>query len=184
MATTPSSKTIDFSKLKGLADFEFPDADFFKKPDIKKKDITAFKTPEREKAYEAYVRWAASPTALREPKTDKDFERLWKLPTDTVYMSFKKRPDFYERKMKCFWDWVFDRFPDVIHAVYRRAVQNSTADAKIFAELVAKRMEVQAPKPQMPPFMLIGVPQDKINALFVPEGYNESVDGEVVDGNN
>jgi hypothetical protein len=173
-------RSLDFSKLKNIADFEFPEPDFFKKPKTEKTKIQSFQTKEREMAYEAYVRWSATPSDLREPKTDVDFEKVWKLPKDTVYQTFKKRPDFYEKKMKYFWDWVFDKFPDVIHAVYRRAVQNSTADAKIFAELVAKRMAVDAPKPQMPPFMLIGVPQEKINALFVPEGYEEA---EVVDGN-
>jgi len=173
-------KTVDFSKLSKIADFEFPEPDFFKKPKAQKQrnlpSLTkhGFTTEKREDAYLAYIKWAASPESIREPKTEKEFERRWKLPANTAQTSFKTRPDFYEKKMKYFWEWVFDKFPDVIHAVYRRAIQNSTADAKIFAELVGKRMEVNAPKPQMPPFVLIGVPQDKINALFIPEGYEEA----------
>jgi hypothetical protein len=84
--------------------------------------------------------------------------------------------------MKYFWDWVMDKYPDVLHAVYRRAIQNSTADAKIFSDIVAKRMEMLVPQKQkMTPFMLVGVPQEKINALFTPEGYEEAQEAELAD---
>ena len=175
----PKARSLDVTKLPDL--FEFPEPEFFKKPKVKKvKNKQKFKTVERQKAYEAYIRWAATPKSLREPKTEAAFERVWKLPKMTVSRSFKNREDFHQKRMTHFWNWVFDRYPDVIHAVYRRAIQNSTADAKIFSDLVAKRLETTSPvKPKMTPFMLVGVPQEKINALFTPEGVEEA---EVIDG--
>ena len=74
---------------------------------------------------------------------------------------------------------MFDKFPDVIYAVYRRAVTNSTADARIFADIVAKKLDTDMPKTRMTPFVMVGIPQEKINDLFVPESYE---DAEVVDG--
>jgi len=177
-----AKKTTDILNLKVLSEFEFPEPEFFKTPKkIKKKTRRGkFKTRARKAAYEAFLRWSATPRSLREPKTAAEFERIWKLPAMTTSKTFKTREDFHQRRMTHFWNWVMDRYPDVIHAVYRRAITNSTADAKIFSELVAKRMEVSTPtKPKMTPFMLVGVPQEKINALFTPEGVEEA---EVVDG--
>ena len=176
-----AKKVINLSDITGLQNFVFPDKKFFEKPKV---DKPPNKTNDgglikHKDAYEAYIKWAGTPRELREPKTIKEFEKLWHLPNTYVYGNFTNRSDFQERRMKFFWSWMFDRFPDVIYAVYRRAITNSTADAKIFAEIVGKKLETDAPRSKMTPFVLVGVPQEKINNLFVPEGYEEA---EVVDG--
>jgi hypothetical protein len=175
-------RSRDVLDIDVLKEFDFPEPSFFQPPKkiVKKQNRVKFKTNKRKKAYDAFVRWSATPKSLREPKTQAEFERVWKLPIGTVASSFKTREDFHQKRMTHFWNWVFDKYPDVIHAVYRRAIQNSTADAKIFSELVSKRLETTSPtKPRMTPFMLVGVPQSKINALFTPEGVEEA---EVIDG--
>lgn len=175
-------KTSALDKIDNIADFQFPDADFFKKPP--KSEVREYRKKEGNKhnsAYTAYIKWSAMPKDLRDPKTKTMFEKTWKLPKGYCY-TFEKRADFYEKKMKYFWDWVMDKFPDVVHAVYRRAITNSTADARIFADLVKQRMESFAPpKAKMTPFVMVGVPQDKINALFTPEGYEEAQEAELAD---
>ncbi|MGW8289552.1 MAG: hypothetical protein ACWGNP_04700 [Candidatus Bathyarchaeia archaeon] len=186
MARSIDLLDIDIDQLD---EFKFPEPEFYKdatpkqakkSPKGRKRKKSNFLTQERKEAYEAFLRWSATPKELREPKTEAEFERVWKLPASTIYQSFKQREDFHRRRMGYFWNWVFDKYPDVIHAVYRRAIQNSTADAKIFSELVAKKLESQTQtKAKMTPFMLVGIPQHKINALFTPEGVEEA---EVIDG--
>lgn len=172
-----AKKQFDITDITGLSEFEFPEADFFKKPKRKsahKHELTHTANNKHDEAYEAFIQWSATPSKLREPKTMKEFEKVWKLPDRYTSNEFKRRADFHERRLKTFWDWMFDKFPDVIYAVYTRAITKSTADAKIFAELVGKRLEVDQPKSRMTPFVMVGVPQEKINNLFVPESYEEA----------
>lgn len=174
-------KQLDLGNIDNISKFPFPDEKFFKPPKAKKNKQLR-KSGKHKAAYEAYIRWSATPKEIREPKTVQEFEKVWKVPKHYTTNNFVKRSDFYEKKMKYFWDWVMDKFPDVVHAVYRRAIHNSTADARIFAELVAKRMESYAPKKStMTPFVMVGVPQEKINALFTPENYEEAQDADVID---
>ena len=174
------AKQVDLGNIGDISKFPFPDKKFFEAPSKRNKKLV--KQKKHKAAYDAYIRWSATPKELREPKTAVEFEKVWKLPKNYTTSNFVKRPDFYEKKMKYFWDWVMDKFPDVVHAVYRRAIQNSTADARIFADLVAKRMENLAPKKErMTPFVMVGVPQEKINALFTPEDYEEVQDADVLD---
>ena len=177
----PRKKTVDVTSIDKLTDFEFPEPDFFKPPKIKK-TTRKTKLVKHASAYEAFVKWSATPKKLREPKTVKEFEKVWKLPKNYTSSRFRKKRDLHEKKMKYFWDWVMDKYPDVLYAVYQRAVTNSTADAKIFSDIVAKRMDAVAPiKSKMTPFMLVGVPQEKINALFTPEGVEEAEEAQIID---
>ena len=165
-------------KSKGLEsvnpkDFMFPGADFFKKPKGEKPKKRML-TRKHAAAYSAFVKWSATPKAIRDPKSQADFEKRWSLPVNYTSTFFKKREGYYDEQMKHFWTWMFDKFPDVVYAVYRRAVRNSTADAKIFTELIGKKIEESAPKRKIQPFMMIGIPQEKIDAMFVPESYEDA----------
>jgi hypothetical protein len=175
-------KTTDLSDITGLEGFTFPEPEFYKEmmtTGKKAAEVGVESTSRKhDDAYEAYVKWAATPRSLREPKTAKEFEKIWHLPMAYTSTSFTQRSDFQEKRMRFFWNWMYDRFPDVIYAVYRRAITNSTADARIFAEIIGKKLETDAPRAKMTPFVLVGVPQEKINELFVPENYENA---EVVD---
>lgn len=152
----------------------FPEPDFFKPPKTEQHIVR--KSEKHGAAYRAFIRWSATPKPLREPKLMKDFEKQWKLPNRYCSSNFIVRADFHEKKMAAFWNWMFDKAPEVVYAIYRRAITNSTADAKIYIDLISKRLETQKPMPRIQPFMLVGVPQEKIDALFVPE----ALDGELV----
>ena len=151
----------------------FPEPDFFKVPKNSKQHIKKM-TITKKRAYEAYIEWSSKPRALRDPKTVKEFEKTWKLPKGYTSSHFRLTADYHQRKMEAFWRWMFDRAPEVVYAVYRRATQNSTADAKIFLDMIGKRLEAAQPKPKLQPFVMVGVPQSKIDALFTPEGYEEA----------
>jgi len=121
-----------------------------------------------EREYDAFCQWSAMPEAIRNPKTATAFEEKWKIPLGYV-QNFKKRTDFRDRVLRYFWDWMMDSFPNVVYAVYKRAKDGNAPHAKIFAELISKHLEVDKPKSLIQPFMLIGVPQEKIDSLFIPQ---------------
>ena len=131
-----------------------------------------------QKEYEAYCRWAALPRTERKPKTAVEFERKNFLPKGYTNF-FRGRDDFNDKRLTYFWEWMIDLYPDVVHAVYKRAVdKGGSRDAQIFIELLSKKMKLDVPRLQVAPMVLMGVPQEKIDALFVPKGY----DGEVIPG--
>lgn len=136
-----------------------------------------------QKEYDAFCKWAALPKEERKPKTAAEFERKNFLPKGyTNY--FKGRDDFMDKRLNYFWDWMMDLYPDVVHAVYKRSVsaKGSSKDAQIFIELLSKKLNLDKPKLQVQPMVLMGVPQDKIDALFTPKGYDNGViPGTVVD---
>lgn len=175
-------KSFDLSDITGLGELDFPGTGFFETPKSSRKPTAIVdKANKHDEAYQAFIRWSGTPSKLRDPKTIKEFESVWKLPKRYASNEFKRRSDYHERKMKFFWTWMFDKFPDVIYAVYRRAITNSTADARIFADIVGKKLETEAPKARMTPFVMVGIPQEKINDLFIPESYEEA---EVVDADS
>jgi len=128
-----------------------------------------------DKSYIAFCKWASRPRDLRKPRTQMEFEKLWKLPIGYT-TRWKDKEDFQARRLKYFWNWMFDRFPDVMYGVYTRAVGKSSADAKIFAEFVGKKLEQNKPKTRMTPFMLVGVPQEKLSGLFTPPKIEEAIE--------
>lgn len=134
------------------------------------------------KEYEAFCRWAALPKSERKPKTAVEFERKNFLPKNYTNF-FKGRDDFNDKRLTYFWEWMIDLYPDVVHAVYKRAVdKGGSKDAQIFIELLSKKLNLDKPKVQVSPMVLMGVPQEKIDALFTPKGYDGSiVPGEVME---
>ena len=125
--------------------------------------------------YHDFCQWAALPEELRKPKTQAEFERAKKLtPYQTT--EWKKRDDFYGLRLKYFWDWMFEEFPNVVYAVIKRAKRKSSADARIFADLIGKKLEVDKPRINMQPIFMIGVNQNDIDRFQIPEGYEDVVE--------
>lgn len=133
------------------------------------------KKDKHEEAYDAFCKWAAMPEEVRTPSTQVAFEKKWGLPRNYT-SKWKEKEDFQAKRLKYFWNWMFDKFPDVVYAVYRRATRNSSSDAKIFAELVGKKLETDQPKTAMLPMIVMGVPQDKIDRLFTPQTIIDAAD--------
>lgn len=127
--------------------------------------------------YDKFCNWAALPKDLRKPPTAVAFEKKYMLPKGyTNY--FKARDDFPTKRWTAFWDWMADLYPDVVMAVYNRAVSKTKGSDKaagIFIDLLSKKMNLDAPRVSVQPMVLMGVPQDKIDALFVPKDYKDAV---------
>jgi len=128
-----------------------------------------------EDAYKAFCKWAALPQEVRIPQTQDEFEKKWMLPKGYT-SKWKEKEDFQANRLKYFWNWMFDKFPDVVYAVYKRAIRNSARDATIFAQLIGKKLETEKPVAQINPFVLVGVPQERIDKLFVPKNYDKVYD--------
>ena len=132
------------------------------------------------KEYEEFCRWAAMPKDVRDPDTALAWERKHMMPKGyTNY--FKQRDDFNDKRLTYFWEWMMDLYPDVVYAVYKRAIGKSSKDAGIFIDLLSKKMNLDKPRLEIQPMVLVGVPQDKIDKLFVPKEYQEAqiIPGEV-----
>lgn len=128
------------------------------------------------KQYDAYCRWAALPKELRDPNTAVKFEKRYKLPKGYT-TNFLHRSDFHGKRATYFWNWMMDLFPDVVYSMYKRSLDKSSTDAKAFADIIAKHLDLQKPAPTITNFTLVGVSQDKIDKLFTPKEY---IDGEEV----
>lgn len=125
------------------------------------------------KEYDEFCKWASLPKDVRRPKTALEWERQKLLPRG-YSDHFKARDDFSDKRLAYFWDWMMDLYPDVVYAVYRRAKDKSSKDAGIFIDLLSKKMKLDAPRLTVAPMILVGVPQDKIDNLFVPKEYHEA----------
>ena len=125
--------------------------------------------------YDAYCKWVALPKEQRKPQTIGNFEEKWHLPKGYTPF-FHQRKDFQQNRLMYFWEWMMDKLPDVVNAIYRRAMGRSSKDASIFVELIAKHINLNKPSIQVSPMMLVGVPQERINDLFVPKSYRDIKD--------
>ena len=137
-------------------------------------DIKQFKTGSKyEKEYDEFCRWSALPKDLRKPKTGVEFEKKHMIPSGYTDF-FRRRDDFQDRRLTYFWEWMMDLYPDVVYSIYQRATNKKGSDkaAGIFIELLSKKMNLDKPRLQVQPMVLMGVPQEKIDALFTPKGYD------------
>jgi len=167
----PSFTDIDLDKK-----IPVPSLDFLRKENkAEQTGNRSGKLVKYEKEYDAFCRWISLPSEERDPKTESAFEKKWKLPSRTS-ISFRQRADFRNKRLLYFWEWMLDKLPDVFYAVYKRAKGKSSADARIFAEIITKHMDVQKPQNQITNIVISGVDQNKINDLFVPADMREVED--------
>ena len=104
-----------------------------------------------ERAYDAFCRWSSLPHEIRSPKTLQQFEKKWKIPIGYT-RNFRDRDEYRQKQLTYFWEWVLDHFPNVVYATYRGALKGSSAQSKIFTELVAKHLDIEKPVEKIQPF--------------------------------
>lgn len=121
------------------------------------------------RAYDAFCRWISLPEDERDPKTITGFERKWKVPNG-YSTTFRQRGDFVEKVFRYFWDWMIDHWPMVVKSIYKGALKGNATQAKTFAELISKRVDMDKPVQQIQPLMIVGVPNERIEKLFIPKG--------------
>jgi len=158
------------SKAENVEDIPIPDPSYLRKITKATKDG---KLDKYAKEYDKFCQWSSLPKEEREPKTQDKWERKYKIPKGYSY-SFRQRKDFQNRRLAHFWDWMMDKFPDVVNAMYKRAIDKSSVDARAFAELIAKHIDVEKPQSIIQPLAIIGVPQDKIEKLFTPKTFENT----------
>ena len=127
-----------------------------------------------EREYDAYCRWIATPEQERHPKSVGLFETKWKIPK-TYSSSFRTRGDFKQKVIGYWYEWLLDKWPTIAYSAYEQAKKGNSAHIKIFADLMAKHLDTEKPKATIQPFMIVGVPQEKINKLFIPDDIQEVV---------
>lgn len=129
-----------------------------------------------DREYDAFCRWISLPQNEREPKTETAFEKKWRLPRRTS-LAFRRYRDFRNRRLLYFWEWMFDMLPEVASAIAKRAMaKGGSADARIFAEMISKHMDVQKPQNQITNIVIQGVSQDKLDNLFIPDDMQDVED--------
>ena len=129
---------------------------------------TPMKTTKYEKEYDAFCHWTALPEELRNPKTLGQFERRWGIPKNYT-AHFREREDYQSRRLKYFWNWYMELWPNLIYRAYQRAMKTSTADFKALSELVARNAEAVAPKMAVTPLVILNVAPEKTEKLFEPK---------------
>lgn len=123
-----------------------------------------------EKAFDDFCRWSSVPKGNRRPESEAEFERKYGLAAHHCYNIFKKRKDFQERCFKYMFEWIRELYPEFIHKMYLAAVKDKNASAiKFFSEMVAQDLTAGKPAPAAQPLMIVGVPQEKIDRLFIPD---------------
>lgn len=154
-------------------------------PDFKEnKDMVEAMKPKRElykreAEYEAYCEWCATPQQEREPKTQLGFERKYHLSPGYT-RNFRKRAEFRLKVFKLMLEYWIDKYPNLVYAQYKKAVkEGDTNAAKLVSEIISKNLDVEVEKKTVQPFVLVGVPQEKIDRLFTPP---EVIEGEEVNG--
>ena len=127
------------------------------------------------KEFEEFCKWSALPKELRKPKTAQEWERKNKIARGYTHY-FKTREDFRTKTLTYFWDWMMDMYPDVVYAVYQRATNKKGSDkaAGIFIDLLSKKMNLDKPRVQVQPMVLMGVEQSAIDKLFTPKDYTNA----------
>lgn len=126
------------------------------------------------KEYEKFCQWSALPKDERKLKSAAAFEKKYRIPIGYTN-KFRLRKDYQTKRLEYFWEWMFEKLPDVVLAMYKRAVKNSSVDARYFAEMISKHMDIEQPAQQLQNFFLVGVSQEKINGLFTPKKFDDNI---------
>lgn len=83
--------------------------------------------------FNLFCQWSALPRTVREPKEQKQLAE--QLGVDEATLSiWKQHPEFAHNRSYLIKRWIGEDMPDIMHAVKKRALAHSTADAKLLLE--------------------------------------------------
>lgn len=157
-----------------------PSAEFiqelYKPKSIPEDKVSRGKFIKYEKEYDKFCRWIALPKEERDPITLVAFEKKYRLSKGAT-SQFQTREDFQARRLKYFWEWMMEKFPDVVYAMYKGGIKGSAQHAKAFIELVSKHIHADKPSQTIQTLNIIGVSQDALNKLAIPKGYDKALQG-------
>lgn len=83
--------------------------------------------------YYLFVRWIATPSMFRDPPLQKDFEKVHNVSCQTI-ANWKHDPNFRVDVRREILNWGRDHSADVVAGLWRDAVKNGGASAKIWLD--------------------------------------------------
>lgn len=86
--------------------------------------------------YHEFILWISLPKELREPKTQVELSKKFRVGQDTL-SSWKKQRGFWDEVSKKRKDWSKEKTSDVIYALYKRIVETgNSAEVKLWFQLM------------------------------------------------
>lgn len=86
--------------------------------------------------YADFVLWTSLPKELRDPKTQRELAREFGVGEDTV-SEWKTRPGFWDAVSAQRLIWGKDKTSDVMHALYKRVLENGAApEVRLWMEVI------------------------------------------------
>jgi len=126
--------------------------------------------------------WASLPSALRDPKNQKEWGEKWGVTPHTLSV-WKHRQEFWEMVANARREWAKDKTSDVIHGLFRNAsTRGEAAEVKLWLEAVEDWSEKSPPAaPNITIIGIKGITEADLQNLVNPEKI-EAIEGEVVKG--
>lgn len=91
--------------------------------------------------YIEFVKWTALPTFEREPETQRDFAKHYKMD-ETILSRWKKSPEFWDDVSRVRRAYMNDDFGDIIKALKKNIIENGRGqDVKVYAQLAGVMKE-------------------------------------------
>jgi hypothetical protein len=86
--------------------------------------------------YHEFILWISLPKELREPKTQVELSKKFRVGEDTL-SSWKKQRGFWDEVAKKRKEWSREKTSDVIYALYKRIVETgNSAEVKLWFQLM------------------------------------------------
>ncbi len=86
--------------------------------------------------YREFILWVSLPKELREPRTQVELSKKFRVGEDTL-SSWKKQRGFWEEVAKKRKDWSKEKTSDVIYSLYKRILETgNSAEVKLWFQLM------------------------------------------------
>ena len=86
--------------------------------------------------YHEFILWISLPKELREPKTQVELSKKFRVGEDTL-SSWKKQRGFWDEVAKKRKEWSREKTSDVIYALYKRIMETgNSAEVKLWFQLM------------------------------------------------
>lgn len=86
--------------------------------------------------YSQFVNWYSLPEHLRDPRTQRDFAKEYRVNEHTL-VEWKNSENFHNDCVSATREWAQDKYPNVMYALYRKAVKDGSAqEVKLWLKAV------------------------------------------------
>jgi len=102
---------------------------------IKSKNNDTLKGLRHPLEYDQFVLWVATPEPLREPHTQSKLAEKFGVGDDTL-SEWKQREGFWDDVRREIHSWGKNRTPNVVHALYKKAISGKAAEVKLWLQYI------------------------------------------------